>query len=94
MKRPPRQSPALASVERQLARGAWRDALLALLPELDARAADGDHACALAARLLRAQDSHPATPDALAAALDRLVALVERQEAQIRALQALVEDSL
>ncbi len=85
---------ALDPVERHLSRGDWQNALLALLPELDASAAAGDRAAGLAARLLRAHDPAPASQDALAAALDRLVALVEQQEAQIRALQAMVEEQL
>lgn len=91
--RPTRQD-ALEEVERALSRGDWPRALLALLPELDGRASAGDRAAGLAARLLRAQDPAPAAPDAVAAALDHLAGLVERQETQIRALQAMVEASL
>ena len=96
MKRPPtrREEDALEPVERHLSRGDWRGALHTLLRELDLRAGKGDRAAALTVRLLRAQDTSPPTPDAMAAALDRLVVLVERQEAQIRALRALLDERL
>jgi len=87
---------ALAMSERHLTRGALVSACETLLPALDLRAEQGDPACALAARLLRAQaDAALApAPDTLAAALDRLLALVETQDTQLRALQALLEDRL
>lgn len=81
---------ALEAVEQYLARGDWRNALDTLLPALET----GDRAALLAARLLRAQDAAPIGPDAMALALDRLATLVERQEAQIRALLAMVEEKL
>ena len=82
---------ALAMAERHLDRGALEAARDALLDCLDQRARDGDAACALAARLLRAQ---AAPTDALATATDRLLRVLETQDAQIRALQALLEDTL
>lgn len=84
---------ALGQAERHMARGALSLAREALLPELDA---SGDKAAALAARLLRAQADAAGspTPDAMAAALDRLVCLVDEQERQLRALQDLVEAQL
>ena len=87
---------ALAPVERHIATGALHVAMTALLPALDRSGAAGNRICALAAQLLRAQDeaASPARQDALAAALDRLVALTQRQEEQIRALLAMVEDGL
>ncbi len=68
-------------------------AIDSLLSELDARAAAGDALCGRAAQALRcaAPDS---APDAMAAAVDRLVHLVREQEAQIRALRAMVETAL
>lgn len=87
-----RETDSLAPVERHLSAGDWQAALDALLPELDSR--PSDRAATLAARLLRALDPAPAKPDALAAALDRLVALTEHQDAQIRALQAMLENRL
>ncbi len=93
MKRAPssHEADALASAERHLARGDHPPALAALLPALEER---GDALCTLAARLLRAQDEAAAAPDALATALDRLVHLVDRQDAQIRTLRELIEDRL
>lgn len=89
---------ALAPVETYLDRGQFAPAIAALLPALERRAEAGDHACALAARLLRvspiAEAALPRPPDALAATLDRLVRLVGRQEEQINALRAIIEDEL
>ncbi len=98
MKRAPSTSDVatLEMAARHLDRGALAPAYETLLPTLDRRAEQGDAACALAARLLRAQAESvlaPA-PDAMAAALDRLLALVETQETQLRILQALLEERL
>ena len=82
---------AVAAAEGHLARGDLALALMALLPALEAR---DDGLCGVAARLLRAQDEAAAAPDALALALDRLIRLVERQEAQIAALRALLDERL
>ena len=68
-------------------------ALDILLSELDARSAAGDALCGRAAAALR-ESTPPFEQDAVAAALDRLVHLVREQEAQIRALRAMVETSL
>ena len=85
-------------VETFIERGQFAPAIAALLPALEHRADGGDRACALAAQLLRlspiAEAAVPRPPDALAAALDRLVQLVGRQEEQIRALRAMIEDEL
>jgi hypothetical protein len=96
MKRAPkrREDEVLGLVEQHLARSEVESAVSALLPELERRGGDGDLACALAARLLRAREGAGQKPDALATALDRLVRLVQRQEEQIRALRALVEEGL
>lgn len=72
-------------------------AIDSLLSELDARAAAGDALCGRAAQALRraTPDFAPdSAPDAMAAAVDRLVHLVREQEAQIRALRAMVETAL
>lgn len=70
-------------------------ALEILLEQLDARAAGGDSLCAEAVAALRRQGpAAPFAPDALAAAVDRLVRLVREQEAQIRALREMVEAHL
>ncbi len=61
---------------------------------LDARAATGDAACALAAQVLRREHTGGFAPDAIEALVDRLVQLVQEQDAQIRALRALVEGQL
>lgn len=84
---------ALASVEQHLTQGELEGAAAALISVLEG---SGDAACALAARLLRLRgDPPPAVPpDALAAALDRMVQLVGQQDEQIRTLRALVEDAL
>ncbi|MDT7950306.1 MAG: hypothetical protein RQ966_02270 [Acetobacteraceae bacterium] len=80
-----------------------------LLALLDARAAAGDAVCARAARALRAPAANAITDgaitggaitggamagDAMAAAVDRLLSLVQAQEEQIRALRALIETGL
>lgn len=85
----------LDTVERGFARGDDEAAVDVLLTILDSRAGTGDLACALAARALRLT-SRPSdfAPDAMAAAVDRLVHLVREQEAQIRALQAMIESQL
>ena len=59
-------------------------AINSLLSLLDARAAAGDEVCGLAAQALR-REKPECAPDAMAAAVDRLVFLVREQEAQIRA---------
>jgi hypothetical protein len=89
-----REDEVFGLIEQHLAGGDVESAMSALLPELDRRGGNGDQACALAARLLRARDGAAQTPDALATALDRLVRLVQRQDEQIRALRALVEEGL
>ena len=93
-KRTPKDRAALEPIERCLARGEWAEARAALLPLLEARAAAGDAAAGLAARMLRAQAADFGPPEALAEPLDRLLALVEQQEAQIRTLRALLEAAL
>lgn len=66
-----------------------------MLGLLDARAVAGDAACEMAARELRRTDRHFGfAPDAMAAAVDRLVHLVREQEVQIRALRAMIESGL
>ncbi len=79
-----------------MAKGQPTLALPVLLAELDARAAGGDQACALAAAALRLAPADPGTiaPDALSATVSRLVALVRRQDEQIRTLRALIEEEL
>lgn len=87
----------LARAAEHLDAGRTALALEFLLPVLDQRAARGDRECALAAAALRigaAQAPVPRAPDALAGAFDRLVALVRRQQEQIRTLRELVEDTL
>src|SRR4051812_25129331 len=88
----------LDPVETFLDRGQLAPATAALLPALERRAESGDRACALAVRLLRAspiaEAALPRPPDAVAAALERLVDLVGRQQEQITALRAMVEDEL
>lgn len=83
-------SETLAQVERALARGALGSARDALLPVLLARE---DAACRLAGALLQAlaAAAAPAGPDAMAAALDRMVTLAEAQERQIAALLEIVD---
>lgn len=89
---------ALGAVATYLDRLQFAPAISALLPALERRAEAGDEACALAARLLRisplAEAALPRPPDALAATLDRVVRLVGRQQEQIEALRAMLEDAL
>lgn len=82
---------SLEAAEQALARGDAAAAAAALGPLLEARGRAGDSVCALAGRVLR---EGRFAPDAMAAAVDRLVHLVRAQEAQIRALTALVEAGL
>lgn len=82
---------SLEAAEQAVARGDMAAAAAALGPVLEARGRAGDAACALAARVLR---EGPFAPDATAAAVDRLVQLARAQEAQIRALRAMVEAGL
>ena len=70
-----------------------RQPIEALLTELETRAAAGDALCGQAAEALRRGETGFA-PDAMAAALDRLVHLAREQEAQIRALRAMLETYL
>ena len=92
----------LARVASLLAHGQASLVSQSLLPALDLRAAGGDRECELAAAALRlalasGAPTLPPAPrpeDALSAALDRLVALVKRQEEQIRDLQSLLETTL
>lgn len=86
----------LAQVARYLSKGQPTLALPLLLPELDARASNGDTACALAAAALRLSPAEPSAiaPDTLSATLGRLVALVRQQDAQIRSLRAMIEEVL
>lgn len=88
----------LDPVETFVERGQFAPAVAALLPALEQRAKAGDRACALAARLLRlspmAEAATPRPPDALAATLQRLLALASRQEEQMRLLREMVEDEL
>ena len=92
---PPRELQALEPLEQMLGRGELGAAIEHLLKVLDRRGAGGDLACTLAARALRARDgASPFAPDAMATALDRLADLVRRQDAQIRALRALIETAL
>ena len=87
----------LVAAAAHLAVGNTALALRTLLPALDRRAAAGDRECALAAAALRLSDIDPPAPrpaDALAWAMDRLLALVQVQEEQIRTLHDLMEDTL
>ena len=68
-------------------------AIDSLLTLLDERAAAGDALSGQAAEALRRREPE-FTPDALAAAVDRLLHLLREQEAQIRALRAMVETGL
>ncbi len=86
-----RMEGSLKAVEEALARGDVAAAAAALAPVLEARGREGDAACALAVRVMR---EGRFAPDAMAAAVDRLVHLVREQEAQIRALRAMVEQQL
>ena len=83
--RMPTETPDLALIEQALARedpAAARAALLALLET------QHDQQSVLTRRVLT---QTPFAPDAIAATVDRLLALIRAQEAQIRALQALVQ---
>ena len=92
----------LTRVASLLAHGQASLASQSLLPALDLRAVAGDRECELAAAALRlalasASPSLPPAPkpeDALSAALDRLVVLVQQQEEQIQTLQSLLETTL
>ncbi len=77
------------AVEAALARGDAAAARAALVAWLGTRADDP-----VAALTLRVLAEGQFAPDAMAAALDRLTTLARAQEAQIRALRALVEASL
>lgn len=91
---PPRETPAAEIVERALERGDRAAALAALTPMLEARGRAGDAVSLLALRVMALEAEGPFTPDAMAATVDRLVALVREQEAQIVALRTLVETQL
>lgn len=77
------------AVEAALARGDGEAARAALLELLAARTDDP-----LAALTLRVLTQGRFAPDATAATVDRLVALLRVQEGQLRALRALVEAGL
>ena len=81
----PTERPDLSPIEQALARedpAAARAALLALLET------QHDPQSILTRQVLT---QSPFAPDAIAATVDRLLALVRAQEAQIRALQALIQ---
>ena len=82
---------SLEAAEQAFARGEAAAAAAALGPVLEARGLAGDATCALAGRVLR---EGRFAPDAMAAAVDRLVQLVRAQEEQIRVLTAMVEGGL
>ncbi len=89
---------AIPLVETHVAQNEPALAAAALLPLLDAAAADGHAPCRLAAALLRMTSPtppRPAPPEAeLAAAVDRLAALVRQQDEHIARLHDMLDGLL
>ena len=91
---------SLDAVEQALAQGATTSAVEKLMLVLEARGREGDAVCALAARVFGLEHATGryvvgrVEPDAMALEVDRLLHLVREQEAQIRALRAMVETAL